>query len=249
MGEKRLGRETVALIRLHVIVEGQTEEGFVNEILAPELGAFDIFTDTHSITTGRRRGHLYRGGWDSYGKLRRDLIRWMKQDRKPDARFTTMVDLYGIPADFPGYAACRQFQGSRKRVECLEAQFARDIGDESAEDRAYQRFIPYVQLHEFEALLFADPAKFVHAFPGRQAVVGRLLAIREQCGGPEQIDDGETTAPSKRIQALLPEYAKTVSGLLVVKQIGLTVLRRECPHFDRWITRLLELVPGRAATD
>lgn len=249
MGEERVGGETVALIRLHVVVEGQTEEGFVNEVLAPELGAFRLFIDTHSITTGRKKGILHRGGWDSYAKLRRDLVRWMKHDQNSDARFTTMVDLYGLPEDFPGYAGCRPIQESRKRVECLEEQFAQDIENELAEDRAYERFIPYVQLHEFEALLFSDPSKFVDAFPDRQAVVQQLLAIRAQSGGPEEIDDGETTAPSKRILELLPDYVKTVSGLLILKKIGLTVLRRECPHFNDWITKLLELVPGGASTD
>ena len=80
MGEERGGREAGALIRLHVLAEGQTEEGFVNEVLAPELASHDVFVDVHRITTGRRHGRVFRGGLVKYEHLARDLILWMKQD-------------------------------------------------------------------------------------------------------------------------------------------------------------------------
>ena len=76
-----------------MVVEGQTEEVFVNDLLAPELGACGIFIDAHRITTGRKHGRLHRGGWDSYAKLLRDLVLWMKQDQSAESRFSTMVDL------------------------------------------------------------------------------------------------------------------------------------------------------------
>ena len=224
-------------------MEGQTEEGFVNEVLAPEVGAYGIFIDAHRITTGRKRGRPHRGGWDSYTKLLRDLVLWMKEDQRAESRFSTMVDLYGLPDDFPGYAACATIVEPWRRVECLEEHFTRSVEERLGDNVISRRFIPYIQLHEFEALLFSDPSKFRIAFPDQNAAVDRLQAIRTECGGPEDIDDGETSSPSKRILELLPEYVKPVSGLLVVKQIGISNLRRECPHFDRWIARLLQLVP------
>jgi Domain of unknown function (DUF4276) len=241
LGEKRAGREAVALIRLHAIVEGPTEEAFVNEVIAPELWAHNIFVDVHSITTRRTPMRVFRGGWGSYEKLAGDLTLWMRQDSGPECWFTTMIDLYGLPADFPGYEACRAIAEPRKRVECLEVRFARDIEQRLPELGAARRFIPNIQLHEFEALLFAEPAPFADVFPDQQAVVGQLRAIRDQAGGPENIDDGATTAPSKRIERLVRGYAKTVSGLLISQRIGLPVLRRECPHFDGWITKILKL--------
>lgn len=213
----------------------------MNEVLAPELGASDIFVDCHSITTGRKKGRLFRGGWDSYGKLQRDLIRWMKEDRHPDSYFSTMVDLYRLPKDFPGFAECHALQGALARVECLETRFAEDIRNEFVDDPVHQRLVPYIQLHEFEALLFSDVSKFEQAFPDRLDVIPRLAAIRDNAGGPEEIDNGENTAPSKRILGLLPGYVKTVSGLLILKETGLARLRLHCPHFDAWIARLLAL--------
>lgn len=241
MGEECAGWEAFPLIRLHIVVEGQAEEGFVSEVLAPELATSNIFVDCHSITTGRKKGRLFRGGWDSYGKLQRDLIRWMKEDRHPDSYFSTMVDLYRLPKDFPGLADCQKVQQAPARVECLEARLAEDIRNEFGEDMAYQRLVPYVQLHELEALLFSDVSKFEHAFPDHLDVIPKLEAIRKSAGGPEEIDNGENTAPSKRILNLLPGYVKTVSGLLILKEIGLAVLRKQCPHFDAWIVRLLSL--------
>lgn len=242
MGEERPGRETGALIRLHIVVEGQTEESFVNEVLALELGAHGIFIDAHRMTTGRKHGSTFRGGWDSYKKLQRDLALWMKQDQSPDARFSTMVDLYGLPLDFPGYEDCRLIVDPDERVECLEDHLGRDVNEQLGGDWAH-RFIPYIQLHEFEALLFADPRRFLAAFPEADVVIERLQEIRAKCGGPERIDAGDTTAPSKRILQLLPEYSKVVSGVVIVKQIGLGILRQECPHFGKWIAKLLDLAP------
>src|ERR1017187_170459 len=89
------------MIRLHFVVEGQTEETFVRH-LALELGNHDIVANAHSITTSRRRGRVYRGGFVEYSHLRKDLELWMKEDRKPDARFTTMVDLYRMPVECLG---------------------------------------------------------------------------------------------------------------------------------------------------
>lgn len=135
------------MIRLPAVVEGQTEETFVNTVLAPEFGSRNVFVDTHCVTTGRGDRRTYRGGLNKYEHLKRDLARWMKQDQQPDAWFTTMIDLYALPDDFPGFEDCARRGNPTERVECLEERLAQDL--------AHRRFIPYIQLHEFEALLFS----------------------------------------------------------------------------------------------
>lgn len=84
----------------------------------------------------------------------------MKQDQQPDARFTTMVDLYGIPMDFPKLDFCRAPLDPEERVRCLEEALLDDMERRFPQVHARQRLIPYIQLHEFEALLFADIGKF-----------------------------------------------------------------------------------------
>ena len=224
-------------MRLHLVVEGQTEETFVRTLLAPELGAKGIYCDAHRVTTGRRRGKVYRGGVVCFAHLRRDLELWMKQDGASDSWFTTMVDLYRLPSDFPSMAESRRVTDPTKKVELLEQSFASDIN--------HARFVAYVQLHEFEALLFSDPLSFSIAFPSISDKVAKLQAIRSAFETPEHIDEREDHAPSKQILGILPEYDKPVSGPLIAKQIGLAKLRQECHHFDAWLARLEQ--HGKAA--
>lgn len=90
-------------VRLNFIVEGQTEETFVNQSLKPHLSHFSISVSARVVTTRKKRGVKYRGGLSTYLKAQRDIILWTKQDKNADVRFTTMFDLYGLPTDFPGY--------------------------------------------------------------------------------------------------------------------------------------------------
>jgi hypothetical protein len=189
--------------------------------------------DSHRITTGRRKAQKFRGGFVEYGHLKRDIVLWMNQDKHADARFTTMVDLYRLPKEFPGYRDCQQHRDPIERVNCLEEHLRIDIAD--------RRFIPYIQLHEFEALLFSDVQKFGMAFPEKPNVVRSLVAIRDEFESPELINDRPEQAPSRRILELIPQYTKTVAGLLIIQQIGLGILRKECPHFAGWLNQLEQL--------
>ncbi|MGO8757401.1 MAG: DUF4276 family protein [Terracidiphilus sp.] len=218
-------------MRLHFVVEGQTEETFVRDILAPEFGAHRIYCDAHRITTGRRKGVVYRGGLIDYLHLRKDLDLWMRQDGAQDSWFTTMVDFYQLPPEFPGFEESKNWSDPYQRVSFLESKLKEDID--------YWRFIPYVQLHEFESLLFADPSSFSLAFPDIGAGVTTLQEIRDRVGNPELIDEGLDTHPSKQICRVVPQYAKASAGPLIAKQIGLPTLRQECQHFAEWISIIL----------
>jgi hypothetical protein len=222
------------VIRLHIVVEGQTEETFVRDLLAPELAARATVVDVHRITTGRKKGVPHRGGFVAYDHLRNDLSLWIKQERRrPEARFTTMIDLYGLPQDFPGKLECQRIQDPLQKVAALEARILNDLND--------PRLVPYIQLHEFEALLFSSPDAFLSAFPASDPEIEELRRISEAFESPEHIDDGRETAPSKRICKIFPGYVKTSFGLLIAKTIGLPRMRSECKHFDSWIETLYRL--------
>ena len=222
-------------VRLHFIVEGQTEETFVNEILEPYLAERNIWTAARCVMTGRKRGITYRGGIVKYAKVKSDIKAWVKQDQNPDARFTTMFDLYGLPKDFPGYEDAERIRDPYDRIRALEDALGEDIAD--------LRFIPYIQLHEFEALLFSELRKLDLQFPDSDAEIGRLEETASKFNSPEHIDDGQETAPSKRIIYEIPEYEgrKASAGPVVAGKIGLPVLRSSCRHFGEWIKRLESL--------
>ena len=211
-------------IRLYVIAEGQTEQRFVEKILADHLGHYQISATASAVTTSRG----YKGGLLSYGKAKSDILRWLKEDQHIDVRFTTMFDLYRLPADFPGYYQATQ-SDPYTRVEALEHALAKDIND--------QRFIPYIQVHEFETLIFADPTKLATEYLGYENKLATLQAISQE-KNPELINDGVDTAPSKRIIQVIPEYSKAVGGINVVAAIGLDKIRQRCHHFQEWLKKL-----------
>lgn len=168
--------------------------------------------------------------------MKNDIMRFLKQEKAADVFFTTMIDLYAIASDFPGLAES-EFMGQNpfERVEFLEQRFAEDIND--------RRFIPYIQLHEYEAYLFSDPTCFEYLGAGNTKGVETLQTIASQYNTPELINDGEQTAPSKRIVAQFPDYgkAKSTFGPQLAEKIGLQVIRSNCLHFHGWLLKLESL--------
>ena len=53
---------------------------------------------------------------------------------------------------------------------------------------------------------------------------------------PEEINDDPQTAPSKRILNIFPKYKKVTDGTQIALKVGLEQIRKECPHFDEWMT-------------
>ena len=219
-------------IRLNFIVEGQTEETFVNQVLKPHLSDRSVWAYARCVLTSRRGGVKHRGGFRTYEQPYKDILSWMKEDQNPDARFTTVFDLYGLPKDFPGYEEAERVADPYAKVKMLENALQDNISD--------ARFIPYLQLHEFEALLLSDPRQLKEQFPDKVAQIRRLVAIADSYGNPELIDDNPNTAPSKRIIAEIPEFAgmKPSAGPITALKIGLPNLRSSCLHFDEWVRKL-----------
>lgn len=222
-------------IRLNFTVEGQTEETFVNRVLKPHLADRSVWANVRCVLTGRKRSVEHRGGMTTYQRARNDITRWMRQDQNPDARFTTMFDLYALPNDFPGFQDSLNTSDPYERVNILEDALREDLDD--------WRFIPYIQLHEFEALLLSDPQKLDSQFYEHDKEIARLARMADEFNSPELIDDGTHTAPSKRIIAEIPEYdgRKVSAGPIVAERIGLPTLRAKCRHFSDWLDKLESL--------
>jgi len=172
--------------------------------------------------------------------MKNDILRFLAQEKGRDVLFTTMIDLYAIHAELPGLAKAEELRHMpERRVQALEQAFAADINDE--------RFVPYIQLHEYEAYLFSDPTWFRYFYDHHERQIAALKAIADRYDTPELIDDGQDSAPSKRIIAEIPDYkgAKSAVGPQVAELIGLDVIRSKCPHFAAWLTQLEKLGGGR----
>lgn len=226
------------MARLYLFAEGQTEQTFADTLIKPHLAQYyEVFMHKPILTAhAKKKGKVHRGGGRNYVQMKNDITRFLKQEKAPDVFFTTMIDLYAIHPDFPGLAESESMrQDPLQRVEFLEQRFAEDIGDD--------RFIPYIQLHEYEAYLFSAPKSFEYLDAGRTKEIEALRTIASQYQTPELINDGPQTAPSKRIIAHFPDYgkAKSIYGPLLAQQIGLQVIRSKCYHFDKWLSRLESL--------
>ena len=208
--------------RLHVFVEGQTEQAFVEEML---------------------RGHLWSagyigvearlmGGVPGWTRVRRDIERQLKQDR--GCSVALMVDYYGLPQTGGRAWPCR---AASQGADPIELALLDDVALLMGARFDRGRFLPLVMIHEFEAMLFSDCVAFGTAI-GRPDLIPDFQAIRDGFENPEDIDDSPETAPSKRIETLFPAYQKPLMGSLAALEIGLDRIRAECPHFRDWLERL-----------
>lgn len=214
--------------RVLALVEGQTEETFLDGVIAPWLMDCGLAITPTLVTTKRiKGGNDFKGGLGSYARVRQQLIRLLGDS--DIVALTTMFDYYGLPEDFPGMEDLPA-SGASKRVEHLEASLRNDLSD--------PRFVPYFSLHEFEALLFVEPHELARIFPEKPTIASTVAEWQETGLGPEDINDGPDTHPSARVKKLAPLYRKTAHGPLVTARVGLKPLRQACPHFDGWLSRL-----------
>jgi hypothetical protein len=214
--------------RVHVLVEGQTEETFTRRLLSPHLGALGVHLTPIIITTKRlKSGRKLKGGIGAYRQIRKDLERLLGDSSA--AAVTTMIDYYGLPADVPGRSSLPRGGTVWERARHLEDSMRADLGD--------ARLLPYLSVHEFEALLLADP-DLIERVLSTQGLGRSLAAVTSAAGSPEEVDDGPTSHPAARIMRLAPAYQKTVHGPVITGRIGLGVLRERCPHFGDWLCRL-----------
>ena len=228
--------------RLLIHVEGETEETFVNEVLASHLYNCG-YTNVSARLVGNARQRDRRGGIRAWSTVRKDILKHLKEDA--ECLSTTMVDFYALPQTgdkaWPGRAEAAQLVFSEK-ASSVESAILTDVCNEMGDGFDQRRFVPYVMMHEFEGLLFSDTVKFGLAI-GRPDLSTKFQEIREQFASPEEINDSPQTAPSKRIIDLVPGYQKPLLGTLAVLEIGIDIIRQECPLFRGWMERLEQRSP------
>ena len=222
-------------VKLHVLCEGQTELRFASKVLTTYLVEKGIIVLPQLLITSRKKNE--RGGILSYQQAKRDLtfmIRGAKDTEQEVHYFTSMFDLYALPADFPGYAEAAALK-DYSQVAKLEETFEQDVN--------CYKFIPYIQLHEFEALVLCDIDGLQDSYPNAAKQLAELKsAVTTQYGdNMELVDNSAETAPSKRIiNALKGEYHydKPKSGTDITDKIGIDGLRARCRHFNEWLTKI-----------
>lgn len=213
--------------RLHILVEGQSEEIVVTNVLEPYLRGRG-WTVSQSIVATKRSasGSLHRGGVSSWAKIEREL-RLLLRNTDLDV-LTTLFDFYAFPVDAPGMASLPA-AGPYQRVEHVERAIAERVDD--------RRLLPHLILHELETWVFAAAEQLGCLLPD-PGLVARLTTDVAEAGGPELVNDHPSTAPSKRLAAYCAAYSKTSDGPLAIADLGIEPLRAQCPHLDNWLSAL-----------
>ncbi len=223
------------MTRVKVVVEGQTEESFIENILAPTLHHRAIYLTP--ILLGRS------GGRPTYARVQKDILLQLKQDRT--AYCSTMLDFYGLGAGFPGTPTPEHLSNIEK-VKQIEAAVKGDISERIPDFRPDVRFIPYIQLHEFEGLLFSAPEAFARGI-NQPGLAPRFQAVRDKFASPEDINNNRETAPSKRVIEIYRSYRKVLHGTQAAAAVTIGTMRQECRHFREWIEQLERLEPDLPA--
>ncbi len=182
--------------RLAIIVEGFTEQDFVQTILINNLSNLHIAYIN------------LRGGRISINSIIRDVSNLIDNYDY----VTTLIDYYGLK------------ETNNKSIEEIEVELQQKI--------ANNRFIPYIQKYEFEALLFSDIAKIENS-------LGKRFTQKKIKNKPEEIN--HNNPPSKLLARIFPDYIKRSHGNAILKEIGLQNIREQCPRFDEWIKKLEKL--------
>ena len=99
--------------RVYIVVEGQTEQEFVNTVISPYLQGFGVFSITPVLIRTSRNG---RGGMVNYQHLWNTVKLLLKSSRK-DFVVTTFIDFFRIPNTMPRYEECMAKVSKIERVE------------------------------------------------------------------------------------------------------------------------------------
>ncbi|GAB3707935.1 DUF4276 family protein [Spirosoma flavus] len=211
--------------RIIIVVEGQTEQEFVKQCVAPYLLAKHGITSVTARLIGKP-GH--KGGDVRFNRLKVDLTILLHE---PDVVVSTFIDLFKLGNDFPKYDDCQRFNRSEDRIACLEEGLYQAINTTT--------FIPYIQRHEFDALLFASENGFKNYFKG--STCAKLAEIIRDHPNPEDINN--TEPPSYRLLKVVEQYEgfrydKVNFGNILALEIGIETMLKTCPRFSSWIDKL-----------
>jgi hypothetical protein len=224
-------------IEIYIIVEGQTEQTFVRDVLAPQMATQGIYLYPALIG---KLGH--KGGNIRFDRVKQDIGHFLKQ--RHDTYISTMFDYFRIDSMWPGKKEVDQkIQNGATltafdKAELLETSTYQNIVKTFSKYHPENRFIPYIEMHEFEALLFSD----VNILAEKSKIeVLHLQKIIEEYKNPEEINDDPVKSPAKRLKTLNHTYQKVVMGKVIAKAIGIPSIRKKCAHFNDWLTKLEEL--------
>lgn len=222
--------------RVVVVCEGETEEEFVRDVLAPSFYGLELYLEPQMVETSP--GH--RGGALNYDRVKPHLRNALRQKSAPVV--TTLFDLYKLDKRFPGFEQSKAIPDLGQKLDLLRRELHSDIV--AAAGCQPERFIPYIQPHEFEALLFSDVTALTQVSSSwSKKSIERLVEIRAASESPEHINNRPETKPAAHLERELnnPGYRKRRHGPIAAQKIGLAKIEAECAFFAAWLAQIRKL--------
>lgn len=214
-----------------VIAEGYTEKRFMDEILSPYMAGKNIFMQTPLVGKPGKKGGDVR-----FSRVARDIEMHLKQ--RKNTFVSTFVDYYGIKKDWPGLDDARKCNSPKAIADAMNLATRKKVVSAFADQGADDRFIPFIAVHEFEALLFSDSEILASQLNVDISMIEKIL---NDCGEPERINNSPDSTPSRRLKRLYAPYKKKTTGITIANLIGIEKIRRNCPLFDEWLSALEKL--------
>ena len=232
------GKETLSQLdnliinmkRVIIICEGDTEKEFCTKTLSPFFVAKNIFIQSPLIKKSM-------GGIVKWSELKKQILLHLKNDKT--AFVTTLIDYYGLykKYQFPEWDGAMTIQDKNSRMDFLENAMLENI-----DDAFRHRYLPYIQLHEFEGLLFNDIKVFYEQIPKSELVgIEELKQTFNDFENPEMINDKKETSPSHRLERIVKGYNKVVYGNYLADAIGLDKIRSKSFRFNSWLSKIENL--------
>lgn len=214
--------------RLIIVCEGPTENEFCLGVLSPELMKHGIYVEAPLIKKSN-------GGIVAWQSIKRQIEMHLHEG---NAYVSMLVDYYGIKDSycFPGWKESKGIKTLHERWLFLCDSMRADIAPGFS-----NRFIPYMQIHEFESLLFSDIEVFKANFEDREMNYSIIERAVREFPNPEEINSRPTLAPSKRLLDAIPGYDKVIYGNCLATDIGLQKIMDKCPLFTEWIKSLTSI--------
>ena len=216
-----------------MLVEGPTEEQFVKKVLSSYLLKKEIFVEPIIVKTKITVQQTFKGGTIKLEKILNDIRRLITPKY---SLVTTFLDFYGLDKSFLPENYSEDLDPYEK-IKLVEENLYKQVNNE--------KFLPYIQLHEFETFLFVDSEVTVNNLLNcrksqLKSKIDDILAKFKN--NPELVNNSPQTAPSKRIVKMYPGYQKPLVGTFVCQALGIDEIKNKCRHFSEWLEKLEKIM-------
>jgi hypothetical protein len=217
---------------LYIIVEGPTELEFIDRILIPYFNSQGITTHIQGVAI------TMSGGGNGFNNIRhfentiRPILNYQNEPI-----ITTLIDYFRLNSEtkLPGFLECSQKSTTDNKIECLEVR----LNDVVQKIKPYSYFIPYIQKHEMETLMFSNPQE---GFDLEDIKIKN--AVIEICKQYPNIEDiNGNYGPSERLGDIYKscgkKYSKVIDGIDVAELTGIEKMVEKSLRLKNWIENLI----------